>query len=88
MEKNATDASATATTPGGQEHEASSQTEHMVQWVGVESEKNEGGNVGVLRATSGNATKRLKSRVTTRAGKSAQTVIKQGLQAEKGKMQK
>ena len=49
------------------------------------------GNLGVLRATSGNATKRLKSRVTTRAGKSAQAVIKQfatqELQAKKGKMQ-
>ena len=91
MENDATDASATTTTPGGQEHEALSQAGQMVQWVGVESERNEVGNAGVLRATPGNATKRLKSRVTTRAGKSAQAVIKQfatqELQAEKGKMQ-
>lgn len=45
--------------------------------IGVESERNR--LAGVLRATSGNATKRLKmgqeTRVTTRAGKSAEAAI-------------
>lgn len=77
MEKDAPDASATTTTPGGQEHEASSQTGQVVQWIGVELGRNEMGNVHVLRATNGNATKRLKLCVTTRAGKSAYAVLKQ-----------
>ena len=85
------DASATTATPRGQEHEVSSQSGQVVQWVGVESERNEVGSLGILRTTSENATKRMKSRVTARAGKSTQAAIKQfatqELQAEKGKMQ-
>lgn len=57
----------------------------------MEFEGNRLGSAGILKARSGNATKRLKSRVTTRAGKSAETAIKQlatqELHAEKGKMQ-
>ena len=85
------DAPATTTTPGGDQHETLSQTGQIMHEGGVESEGNQLGNVGALRATSGNATKRLKSRVTTRAGKSAEAAIKkfatQELQVEKDKMQ-
>ena len=85
------DAPATTITPGGHKYGTLSQTGQIMYKGGVESEKNQLGNVGVLRATSGNATKRLKSRVTTRAGKSAEAAIKkfvtQELQVEKDKMQ-
>lgn len=60
-----------------------------------EAERNQLANTGVLKATSGNATKRLKikqdARVVTRASKNAEAAIKQiatqELQAEKGRMQ-
>ena len=63
----------------------------MVPWVGVKSETNGLGDLGVLRATSGNATKRLKTRVITSAGKSVQAIIMKQIatekrQAEKGKI--
>lgn len=73
----ALDATATTTTPGQHGHEASSQTGQIIHELEVESERNRLGNAGVLKATSGNAPKRLKSRVITRAGKSAEAVIKQ-----------
>ena len=87
----ASDVSAKTATPRGQEHEGSSQSGQMVPWVGVESETNGLEDLGVLRATSGNATKRLKTRAITRAGKSAQAIIMKQIateerQAEKGKM--
>ena len=87
----ASDAPAKTATPRGQEHEGSSQSGQMVPWIGVESETNGLGDLGVLRATSGNATKRLKTRAITRAGKSAQAIIMKQIateerQAEKGKM--
>ena len=90
MGNDASDASAT-TAPRGQEHEESSQSGQMVQWVGAESETNGVGSLGALRATSGNATKRLKTRAMTRAGKSARAItMKQSATeerlAEKGKM--
>lgn len=61
----------------------------------AENEGNHLAKAGILRATSGNVAKRLKarqeSRVTTRAGKSAEAVIKQfasqELRSEKEKMQ-
>ena len=65
MENNAFDAfdaSATTTTPEGHQHETLSQTRQIMHEGGVELEGNQLGNVGTLRATSGNATKRLKSR--------------------------
>lgn len=85
------DASATTASPRGQEHEVSSQSGEVVQWIEVESERNEVESLGILRTTSGNATKRIKLRVTAKAGKSTQAAIKQfatqELQAKKGKMQ-
>ena len=71
------DASATTATSNRQEHELSSQSGQMVQGRGVALRRNRVGNLGVLKATSGNATKRSTSRVTTSAGKSAEAVIKQ-----------
>ena len=72
-----------------QEHELSSQSGQMVQGRGVALRRNRVGNLGVLKATNGNATKRSTSHVTTSAGKSAEAVIKQfatqELQAEKRK---
>ena len=85
------DAPAITTNPGGHQHETLSQTGQIMHKGGVESEGNQLGNVRALRVTSGNAIKRLKSRVTTRAGKSAEAAIKkfttQELQVEKDKMQ-
>ena len=60
-----------------------------------DNEGNHLAKAGILRATSGNGAKRLRtrqeSRVTTRAGKSAEAVIKQfasqELRSEKEKMQ-
>lgn len=60
-----------------------------------EAKRNQLANTGVLKATSGNATKRLKikddARVVTLASKNAEAAIKQiatqKLQAEKGRMQ-
>lgn len=72
------DASATA---GGQEHQAQHQAMQIARQLGAESERSQPRNVGVLRATSGNAAKLLKNRqetrVTTRAGKTAEAAIKQ-----------
>ncbi len=62
------DASATTATSNRQEHELSSQSGQMVQGRGVGLRRNRVGNLGVLKATSGNATKRSTSRVTTSAG--------------------
>lgn len=78
------DLSATRTTPRGQKNDLSSQSGEMVQYHRQKLESEDtpgygvGRNLGALRATSGRSTKRLKSRVTTRAGKgkSAQAVIK------------
>ena len=91
MGNDAPDASATTATPRGQEHEGASQSGQMVPWVRAESETNGVGSRGVLRATSGNATKRLKTRSITRAGKSSQAITMKQIateerQAEKGKM--
>lgn len=87
----APDASATTATPRGQEHEESSQSGQMMPWGGAESETNGVGSLGVLRATSGNATKRLKTRAMTKAEKSARAITMKQIateerQAEKGKM--
>lgn len=86
---NVPDASATTANSNRQEHELSSESGQMVQGRGVSLRRNRV-NLGVLKANSGNATKRSNSRVTTSAGKSAEAVIKQfasqELQAEKGKM--
>lgn len=77
-----------------QEHGKHQAPGQQVQ-LGTEIEKNQALNLGVLRPTSGNGATRFKqrqeSRVTTRAGKSAETVIKQvasqELQGEKEKME-
>lgn len=70
---------ATPATMRAPEHD---QAQHVGQ-PGIKIEKNQAGKLGVLRSISGNgaAQFRLKakqeSRVTTRAGKSAEAVIKQ-----------
>ena len=84
------DASAT-TTPRGEEHEGLGQSGQMVPWVDAESEIHGVGSLGILKATSGNATKKLKTRAITRAGKSAPAIIMKQIateerQAEKGLM--
>lgn len=85
------DASVIISTPEKKEHKILSLAGQIMQWVRVELEKNEMGNVSVLRMTNRKSTKRLKLRVTIRAGKSAQAVIKQfvaqELQVKKAKMQ-
>lgn len=94
MENDASDVcDATASNAERQEHEALHR--EISRQLGVEVERNQSVNLGVLKATSGNATKRLKMRQetlgTTRASKSAEAAIKQiaaqELQAEKGRMQ-
>ena len=83
-------ASNATATPGGQELELWSPAGEITHQIGVESEENQVDNAGVLRATSGNVTKRLKSRVLTRAEKSAEAAMRQFAaqerQAEKAKM--
>ncbi len=86
---------ATAATTEGQGQEVLSQDLHITRQLGLEIARNQLGNPGVLKATSGNAGKRLKirqeTRAATRAGKSAEAAIKQlaaqKIQAEKEKMQ-
>lgn len=72
---------ATDATTEGQEQEAGSQSLQITRQLELEIEKNQLGNPGVLKATSGNAAKRWKMRqetqTTTRAGKSAEAAIKQ-----------
>ena len=81
---------ARTSTHGGQELELWSPAEEISHQKEVESEGNQLDNAGVLRASSGNATKRLKSRVLTRAEKSAEAAMRQFAaqerQAEKEKM--
>lgn len=56
----------------GQEHQAEHQARQIALQLEAESERSQLGSLGVLRATSGNAAKRLKmrqeTRVTTRGG--------------------
>ena len=82
MENDAPGASgATTETVERQEHEALRQTLQIARQLELETEIIQSANLGVLKATSGNATKSLKmrqeTRVTTRAGKSAEAAIKQ-----------
>lgn len=71
------------------------QVRQTMRQMEEESERNRSGNAGILKATSEKATKRLKmrqeTRISTRAGKSAEAAIRQlatqELQAEKGRMQ-
>ena len=89
----ACDASDPTATPAhaGQELELWSPADDILYQKAVESEGNQVENARVLRASSGNATKRLKSCVLTRAEKSAETAMRQFAaqerQAEKEKMQ-
>lgn len=88
----APNATATTATPGGQELELWSPAGEITYQIGVESEGNQLDNAGVLRATSGNATKRLKSQVLIKAEKSAEAAMRQFAaqehQAEKEKTRK
>lgn len=81
---------ATPTTHGGQGLELWSPADDISYQKGVESEGNQLENAGVLKVSSGNATKRLKLRVLTRAEKSAEAAMRQFAaqerQAEKEKM--
>ena len=79
---NASDATdATDATTGGQEQEAERQSLQIMGQSELETEKNDLGSPGVLKATSGNSAKRWKmrqkTRAITRAGKSAEAAIKQ-----------
>ena len=96
IENDAFDAcDATAATAGEQEHEALHQNRQVARQLELEAERNQSVNLGVLKATSGNAAKRLKvrqeTRATTKAEKSAEAAIKQiaaqELQIKKGRMQ-
>ena len=82
------DASATTSTPKGQEHKEARQSGQMVPWVRAESETNGVGSRGVLRATSGNATKRLKTHAITRVGKSSQAITMKQIATEKRQAEK
>lgn len=92
---NAPNATATTTIAEGHEYEALSQTGQIVRQLGTETERSQSVNLGVLKATSGNAAKwlrmRQEARVTAKAGKPAEAAIKQiatqELQAEKERMQ-
>lgn len=91
MGNDAADAYATTTTPRGRKQGGLDQSGQMVPWVEAEPEINGVESRGILKVTSGNATKRLKTRAITRAGKSAQAIIMKQIateerQAEKGKM--
>lgn len=87
---------ANAATTGGQGDGVDGQDLQVTRQLMLEMEKSQLGTPGVLRATSGNAGKRLKlrqeTRATSRAGKSAEATIKniatQKLHAEKVKMRK
>ena len=91
-----------ATATAGHEHEEPNYSMQMVRHIEEEKDADRGDlvDMGVLKPTSGNATKRLRTRqemrgttrtITTRAGKSAEAVIKQlasqELQGEKEKME-
>lgn len=88
--RDALNATARTSTTGGQELELWSPAGEIMYQKGVESEGNQLDNAGVLRASSGNSTKRQKSRVLTRAEKSAEAAMRQFAaqerQAEKEKM--
>ena len=97
MESDAFDApdapDATVTTRG-HEYEAASQNGQMMRQLEAESKKNRLRSAGVLKATSGNAAKRLRVRQetrVTRAGKTAEAAVKeiatQELQMEKAQME-
>ena len=84
-----------ATATAGHEHDVLHQALQIARQLELESERNQSANLGVLKATSGNATKRLKMRQETRAAtrttKTAEAAMKQiatqELQVEKGRMQ-
>ena len=78
-----------------QDHIAQHQDLQIACQLGLEAERNQLANLGVLKATNCNAAKRLKlrqeTRRTTRAGRTSGAAIKQittlELQAKKRKMQ-
>ena len=86
---------ASATTMEEQDYGAQHQDLLIARQLGLEAERNQRANLGVFKATNGNAAKRLKlmqeTRGTTKASKTAEAAIKQiatlELQAEKSKMQ-
>ena len=88
----ASNATARTPTPGGQELELWSPAGEITHQKEVESEGNQLENARVLRATTSNATKQLKSRVLTRAETSAEEAMRQFAaqerQIEKEKMRK
>ena len=69
------------------EHEEFGQGGQMVPWAWVESESNEESQ-DVLKATNGNVTKKLKTRVITKAGKSAQAIIIKQIATEERQVEK
>lgn len=79
----------------GHDHDVLCQTLQIARQLELESEGNQSANLGTLKATSGNTTKRLKmrqeTRVATRATETTEAAMKQiatqELQFEKGRMQ-
>ena len=86
---------ASAATAEEQDHGAQHQDLQIARQLGLEAERNQLANLGVLKATNGNVAKRLKlrqeTRGTNRAGRTAEAAIKQiatlELPAKKRKMQ-
>lgn len=87
----APDAPDATTTGGRHENECTSHNRQMIRQPEVVLEGKLGGYPGVLKATSGNGVKRLKTRATTRAGKTAEAAVKQlatkELQIEKARIE-
>ena len=75
--RNARNATARISTTGGQELELWGLAREIMYQKGVELEGDQLKNAGVFRASSGNLTKRLKSRVLIRAEKSAKAAMRQ-----------
>lgn len=60
----------------------------MVVWVEAKSEINELRSPGILQATSGNATEKLKMCAITRVGESTQAIIVKQIAAEECQIEK
>ena len=84
---NTPNASAT-TTLREEEYERSSQSNQIVPWIRAKLKTNGVESLGILKAKSGNAIKKLKMRTISRAGKSAQTIILMQIASQDRKAEK
>ena len=75
--RDARNSTARTSTTGGQKLELWGLAGEIMYQKDVESEENQLDNAGVFRVSSGNLTKRLKSRLLTRAEKSAEAAMRQ-----------